>query len=175
MTECPYCSFKGDRIFDDDLVSAVLPEHPAVPGHVMVIPKRHIQILEQSPEDVVTALFDAANRISVALFEGLKAQGTNIVLMNGLAAGQKVPHLSVHVLPRVKDDGLNFSWPTRKLSDDQMMLIESQIREQAFDLGLPAVGSGKEENHVEEERPRLDIPKKSGKPDYFLDNLNRMP
>ncbi len=169
VADCEYCSFKGQVIFDETLVSAILPENPAVPGHVVIIPKRHIQILEQASDDVITALFDAANKVSVALFEGLRAQGTNVIVTNGLASGQKIPHLSVHVIPRVKDDGLSFVWPTRKLSDEQMSMVESQIRENMFSVGLPEISERKEEQEQPIER------KPAKKVDYFLKQLRRMP
>ncbi len=176
MADCDYCDFKGEVLFDSPLVSAALPKSPAVPGHLVVFPKQHIQILEQASDDVVAALFEAANRLSVAMFEGLKAQGTNIVVMNGLAAGQNVPHLAVHVIPRVSNDGLGFVWPSRKLDDEQMSIVEAQVKENAFSLSLPSPRieeEAKEELDDEQEDKRDSSEKR--RDDIFERQLHRLP
>ena len=157
MVDCALCHFRGEKLIETGLVVAALPEKPAVPGHAVVFPKSHFQILEQAPDNIVQELFEISNKLSIAMFEGLKSQGTNLVLMNGLAAGQSVPHLSVNVIPRAKDDGLSFAWPSRKLSDEQMSLIEAQVREQ-----LIALGGDEQAEFKELEADGADEPKEAG-------------
>ena len=128
ITDCVYCKFDGEILFETDKVTAALPKNPQVPGHAIVFPKTHIQILEQANDEVISALFEAANKLSIAMFEGLKAMGTNLIIMNGLAAGQKTAHLGVEVIPRTKDDGLSFNWPGRKIPDEQMGVIAEQTK-----------------------------------------------
>ena len=197
MTECAYCNFKGTKIFEDEHVVAALPDKPMVPGHVLVYPKRHMQIFEQATPGVISQVFDLANKISIALFEGLGAQGTNLVVMSGIAAGQKVPHFAVDVLPRAKDDGVNLAWNTRKLSDDQMAIVEGQVKSIIFDLslqvphedtGVDKSGHVKNPSHTlsdeepgskeaDKEMSRADrqIRSRKSKEDLFIKQLRRLP
>src|SRR3989338_2025618 len=79
---------------------------------------------------------NAPNKVSTALLNVLGAAGTNIIVENGTGADQQVPHLAFNVIPRVEGDGLNFQWQPKKLSDEQMGLIELQLKEQAKDVGV---------------------------------------
>ena len=54
----------------------------------------------------------------MALFEALGCQGTNIVIANGIAAGQSVPHFGIEVVPRIADDKVGLSWEGKQLSED---------------------------------------------------------
>lgn len=184
MVECALCSFKGGMLAETSLVAAALPEKPVVPGHAIVFPKSHFQILEQVPDDVVSELFEVSNRLSTAMFDALKSQGTNIILMNGLAAGQRIPHLAVNVIPRARDDGLGFSWPSRKLSDEQMGLIEAQVREQLASLGSDGnpTQEGLEEFPARPDEGAMPVEEPAGKDslrkpreDIFTRQLRRMP
>ncbi len=168
MVDCALCGFRGEILFEDNSITAALPPRPSVPGHVIVFPKQHIQIIEQAPDDTIKAMFDAANKVSSAMFEGLKAQGTNLIVTNGLGAGQKVAHIAVDVIPRAKDDGLNFSWPSRKLNDEQMSIVESEIRQQMF--SVPSNEPAKEA----EPEPQEDKPERK-RPDPFMRQLRRLP
>ncbi|MBI4439216.1 HIT family protein [Candidatus Woesearchaeota archaeon] len=173
MTDCQLCSFNGELLFEEGPILVGLPKKPAVPGHAIAFPKQHIQILEQATNEQAEKLVEAANKASIAMFEGLKAQGTNIIIMNGTAAGQKTPHLSIDIIPRFKGDGLNFQWPTRKLTEEQMDIAEMKIREEA---SRPAaiISERKEElPEPEKEKPRK--PHKKPKEDIFMKQLRRLP
>ena len=135
---CPVCDFiksnKAKKVYEDNDVVAVLNPTPVTLGEVLVIPKKHFTIIEQVPDELTAKLFLVANRVSEALFEGLGLQGTNILLNNGVSAGQKLSHLLIHVIPRRQDDGLNFSWKPKKLNEEQMATIELKIKEFTKDL-----------------------------------------
>ena len=121
----------GKAIYEDDHVMAFLKEKPASSGHVVVMPKQHFTILEQIPDEEIGHIFEVANRISSSLFESLKIQGTNIIVQNGLAAGQIVSHFMVNIIPRAENDGLNFDWEGKKLSEEDMSAAEVKLREAA--------------------------------------------
>ncbi len=121
---CAVCSFiksdKVKKIFEDEEVVAFLNPTPAVPGEVLITTKKHYTVLGQVPNFVVGELFSLANKVSIALFELLGLQGTNILLNDGTAAGQQVPHVLIHVIPRKKGDNLNFDWERKKVSEDEL-------------------------------------------------------
>src|SRR3990172_6115739 len=109
MTDCMFCQLiqkKINVLFEDDKLFAMLSPEPAAAGHVLVLPKVHANILESVPDFVVGDLFKAANKIGIAVFDGLGAQGTNILVQSGPSAGQKHSHAMLHVIPRFENDNV---------------------------------------------------------------------
>jgi histidine triad (HIT) family protein len=138
--DCIMCQAVSDRIptfkiYEDEKAAAFLSERAASVGHVIIVPKQHFPILEGTPDYIAGHLLVVANKISMALFEAFGAQGTNIIIQNGVAAGQDTPHLMVHVIARLPDDRLNFQWQTRQLSEEQMSTIELSIKDRAKSIG----------------------------------------
>ncbi|MBI2109664.1 HIT domain-containing protein [Candidatus Woesearchaeota archaeon] len=122
---CIFCSITEGKIpsnviYEDNHVIAVLDINPASRGHTLVIPKKHYAVTALMPDKEAEHLFNIANKISKALFDNLKSEGTNIFVANGVIAGQNVAHAVVHVIPRYKDDGLNFFWAGKKANDKDM-------------------------------------------------------
>ena len=122
-------------IFEDDKVFVAIPEKPAVAGHVIVTPKNKIPIVEAVPDDVFAHMSMIANKLSIALFEGLQAGGTNIILCNGLPAGQKAAQVLMHVIPRRQDDQLPLDWEPKQLGQEQLNELEQKIKEEAKSVG----------------------------------------
>ena len=129
MSSCPLCAeAKSLEVFGTELVQVLVHPKPAVDGHVLVIPRKHYPIFEAVPNDVVAELFYVANKVSVALFEGMQSQGTNVLLQNGIPAGQTEPHVAVHVIPRNEGDGIKFDWKPTQKSDDDLNKIEALLK-----------------------------------------------
>ncbi len=172
MAECEFCEIresKKELLFSDENIAAFLSRNAAVPGHTVIIPKQHFTILEQIPDSLVRQMFQAANKFSTLLFEGIGAQGTNVIVENGNAAGQKTAHLSVNVLPRAQNDNLNFQWQPKKLSEAQSGMVEVQLKSE-LDRSF--------------QEPEVDEPKlvekseetiEHSEDDYLMRQLNRMP
>lgn len=133
---CQYCERLKAReaIYEDDLAAVLLHKAPAMPGHLLVVPKEHFTIIEQTPDNVVRKLAALSNKASAALLQVFGAAGTNLIIENGTGAEQQIPHLAFNIIPRVEGDGLNFQWQPKKLSDEQMGLAELQMKEQAKSL-----------------------------------------
>jgi len=107
------------KVFEDDKVLAILDINPASPGHVLLLPKEHFVIMPQMPQDLTSHMMLTAKNISKALLKE-QAQGTNILIANGAAAGQKAPHFMMHIIPRNEGDGLNFTMPGIQVSKEDM-------------------------------------------------------
>jgi histidine triad (HIT) family protein len=116
-------------VYEDDSIIAILPTKPAVPGHIKIMPKEHASKLEELSDDVVEELFFVANYSSAAVFEALKAQGTNVILNEGDA------HLVMDVIPRKENDGLSFTWKPKQLSPTEMDEANARIKDKAFTVG----------------------------------------
>jgi histidine triad (HIT) family protein len=111
MTEnCLFCKIiSGEipsyRIYEDDAVYAFLDIYPASEGHTLVAPKKHFSNFTDMNAKDVALLFEAARKVTAAVENAFSAEGSNIGINNGEVAGQEVPHVHVHVIPRRKGDG----------------------------------------------------------------------
>lgn len=129
---CMFCSmvaghFPSHKLFENETVMAILAPAPSTYGHILVMSKNHFPIIEQVPDFVMGEMFVVCNKLSTAVFEVLGATGTNMMVQNGIAAGQTNAHCMIHILPRRDNDGLNFQWQPRQLSEEQLSTVELQI------------------------------------------------
>lgn len=93
------------KLYEDGSSLAFLDIRPLVPGHALVVPKAHCSDLRDLPAGHGGPLLEAAQRLAPALIEAVEADGFNLIVANGAAAGQEVLHLHLHVLPRKTGDG----------------------------------------------------------------------
>ncbi|AFV22293.1 histidine triad (HIT) protein [Methanolobus psychrophilus R15] len=109
--DCLFCKIVSGaipsyKIYEDDLVYAFLDIYPTSEGHTIVLPKKHFQQFTQMSEEDASSLFASVNKIAKAVEKALDVPGSNIGLNNGEVAGQSVPHVHVHIIPRrVNDEG----------------------------------------------------------------------
>lgn len=110
MADCIFCKIVDKKIpaeivYENDDVAAFLDVEPHAPGHTLIIPKDHAELLENLPDDKIGPLFSAVKRVVELIVEGLEADGATIGINQGAAAGQVVGHLHIHILPRFEGDG----------------------------------------------------------------------
>jgi histidine triad (HIT) family protein len=110
--QCIFCHIvsgkvQSKKIYEDDKVIGILDINPSNPGHILLLPKEHFQIMPLVPEDIISHLFIATKKLSQACLKALKCQGTTIFVANGMVAGQKAQHFMVHIIPRMEDDELS--------------------------------------------------------------------
>ena len=170
---CQFCdAIKAKEwvVYEDETAAVMLHKSPAMPGHLLVVPKEHFTILEQTPDAVVKRLASLSNKASTSLIQILGASGANLIIENGTGAEQQVPHLSFNIIPRVEGDGINFQWQPKKLSEEQMSLAELQLKEQTKSVG--AEPEHKEPIRLDEARPHVESVQKSN---YLTRHLRRIP
>ncbi|HII30038.1 hypothetical protein COT48_01445 [Candidatus Woesearchaeota archaeon CG08_land_8_20_14_0_20_47_9] len=138
MSDCGICDIAESdklKLFEDENLIIALAPRPAAPGHLMVFPKKHVTILEQVPDYIASWMLQLANKASMALFEGMNAEGTNILLQNGTAAGQSKPHCTLHIIPRRQGDAINTNWQPKQLDEEEMSTVELKLKEEAKNIG----------------------------------------
>jgi histidine triad (HIT) family protein len=118
-----------DTVFADDDVVAFLDHRPLFPGHVLVIPRRHVPTLTDLLPQEVGPYFEQVRRITAAVERSMGAKGSFVATNSRVS--QSVPHLHVHVVPRNPKDGLRgFFWPrTRYASPAEAAATAVRIRE----------------------------------------------
>ena len=119
---CVFCQIvTGDLparvVCEDDHTMGFLDVRPLFPGHVLLVPKVHVETLADLPDELVGPLFTETRRLSAVMESALDAAGSFVAMNNKVS--QSVPHLHVHVVPRNRKDGLKgFFWPRHKYTDD---------------------------------------------------------
>jgi histidine triad (HIT) family protein len=132
-SDCAFCqiaagSVPAEVVFEDDRFLAFLDRRPLFHGHTLLIPREHHVTLVDLPAELVGPLFANAQLLSRAVPEAMEKPGSFVALNN--VVSQSVPHLHVHVVPRVKKDGLRgFFWPRTKYgSEAEMAAVGERIR-----------------------------------------------
>jgi diadenosine tetraphosphate (Ap4A) HIT family hydrolase len=102
---CVFCSLPQNRIIDsNDLAMVIRDGFPISPGHTLVIPKRHVGSFFEITAEERTAMFTLLDKAAFRLKDELAPAGYNIGINDGPAAGQTVPHLHIHLIPRFESD-----------------------------------------------------------------------
>ena len=121
-TSCLFCRIASREeraavVLESAECVAFLDHRPLFPGHVLLVPKAHVETLDDAPRELLGPFLEAAQRLSRALVAALGAEGTFVAMNNRVS--QSVPHLHLHVVPRRKGDGLKgFFWPRGRYRDD---------------------------------------------------------
>lgn len=107
--ECIFCkilsgSIPSYKVYEDDCVFAFLDVYPCSEGHTIVMPKKHISLFTEMHEKDASDLFCSVNIISKAVSRAFGLDGMNIGMNVGEVAGQSVPHVHVHIIPRKEGD-----------------------------------------------------------------------
>jgi histidine triad (HIT) family protein len=113
---CPFCAIArgaapASVVLDEGKVLAFMDWRQAVPGHVLVIPRRHVPDIYALADDEAAAVMQAAVRVARALRAACDPPGLNLWQSNGEAGGQEVFHFHLHVHPRRIGDGLLRVYP----------------------------------------------------------------
>jgi diadenosine tetraphosphate (Ap4A) HIT family hydrolase len=103
--DCPFCHINPSRIFyNSNLVKGIWDSYPLNPGHALLIPHRHISRWFDATFEEQAALTSAIEQAKAAIEKQHSPNGFNIGFNDQKAAGQTVPHLHIHVIPRYAGD-----------------------------------------------------------------------
>jgi diadenosine tetraphosphate (Ap4A) HIT family hydrolase len=106
---CPFCgmlqgSIEREVIASNDLAFCVTDGFPVTDGHALIIPKRHIGSFFEITEEERKALFELLDQAKKICDTEFKPASYNIGINDGPAAGQTVPHVHIHLIPRYESD-----------------------------------------------------------------------
>lgn len=108
--DCIFCKIAvkqipSQMVYEDSHFLAFLDVKPHAKGHTLIIPKKHASGMMDLPADDTKRMLSVVQQILLKLKEKLGAQGFNVGWNDGSIAGQVVPHLHLHILPRYSSDG----------------------------------------------------------------------
>lgn len=130
--ECIFCKIvagelPGHKIYENENVLAFLDIAPVSPGHTLVITKKHYVNFEDTPEEELGNLIKAVKKIGLAIKDSLGVSGYNVTENNDPVAGQIIPHIHFHVIPRNENDGLKL-WPQGKYGQGEAGEVAGKIK-----------------------------------------------
>ncbi|OHA28576.1 MAG: hypothetical protein A3C08_02380 [Candidatus Taylorbacteria bacterium RIFCSPHIGHO2_02_FULL_47_18] len=134
MTDCVFCKIiaKGEipstEVYEDDAVYAFLDINQSSIGHTLVVPKKHYENLFDIPDAELGILGARVKKVARAVRDAMKADGINISMNNGRAAGQIVFHAHLHIIPRFNDDTFSNGKERKQYHDGEMAEVASKIR-----------------------------------------------
>ena len=117
MEDCIFCkivegSFSSSKVYEDEDLLAFMDIQPVNEGHVLIIPKKHIEKAADLNEILCGKILSLAGKISRAIMKSeIKSEGVNYFLADGEAAGQEVFHAHFHIIPRFRNDGFGLYFP----------------------------------------------------------------
>ena len=167
--QCIFCQIvagkvQARKVYEDDKVIAILDINPANPGHILLLTKEHYSIMPQIPDDELSYVFMVAKALSNSMLRSIDAQGTNIIVANGIAAGQRAQHFIAHIIPRKDNDGVNFVLPQKTMEEKEIEAVGNKLI--AALTGIEKV--------EEKSKPLMPEPKKESKSDINLDDISKL-
>jgi len=134
--ECVFCDIvKGKlnayKVYESENYLAFLDINPRSKGHTLVIPKEHYSSILELPEEKIYGLFNTVKIVAEKIVKNLNARGINICINNGKEAGQVIPHLHVHIIPRYGDDkgeAIEVFLPVREELRKEFYIISEKLK-----------------------------------------------
>jgi histidine triad (HIT) family protein len=107
--ECPFCNISKHKsdytvVLEDKDILVIMDLYPATPGHLLILPKMHIETIYEMSPDLGAHIMATALLMAKTVKEKLSPDGLNLIQANASAAGQTVPHFHPHIVPRYKND-----------------------------------------------------------------------
>jgi len=143
---CTFCDLingagEVSTCYEDGEAVAFMDVQPVNAGHVLVVSRRHYERFEDVPAELAMHLFRVVTRLVPAVKQVSQADGINIIVSSGQAAGQDEPHYHVHVIPRTTGDGFDVplpfegsQMPDRTLLDATAVRIMTALRDPVASL-----------------------------------------
>jgi len=166
--QCLFCmiaqnKIQSAKVLDDESCVAFLDIKPASKGHMQIIPKAHAPIFLDLDEPTRFKIFNIALNIGQTLIKKLGATGVSYIINEGVGAGQRVAHASIHAIPRYDKDEVSISWPDKQMNQEEFIAYRDEVISKVT-AKAPSAEKPKEEK---KEKPKEDIKLKPRVPRYW--------
>lgn len=115
------------KVYEDKWTLAFLDIGPVNPGHTLVVSKKHFINIEEADEETLCRAIKTVKKVGLSLKKNLGVAGYHLGMNNDPVAGQIVPHLHFHIMPRQSNDGLRL-WPQKKYGAGEAEAVLKKIR-----------------------------------------------
>jgi histidine triad (HIT) family protein len=133
VDDCIFCKIiKGEvpcsKVYEDDSVIAFLDIAPNNLGHSLVVPKEHHETIIDTPDETLAKLMTVCKKVGAAVMKATGCGGFHVNQNNFKTAGQLVPHIHFHIIPRIEGDGYKF-WPHKEYAEGEMEEYMKRIKD----------------------------------------------
>jgi histidine triad (HIT) family protein len=130
---CVFCEIAAGRepasfVWQDEQVLAFMALEQPTPGHVLVVPRAHVESVYDLEDDLAAAIFQATVRVASAVRTASGCPGLSLVQSNGAAAHQDVFHFHLHLLPRFANDHIKGHWPNVQPGPTELDRLAAGLR-----------------------------------------------
>lgn len=124
--ECIFCKIvkneiPSTKVYEDDKFLAFMDIQPVSDGHLLIIPKEHIEWMQDADNETISEIFKLSKRLMISLKKGTVCDYVQVSVV-----GKDVPHFHVHLIPRYLNDGLE-GFKTKKYEDGEMQIVAEKI------------------------------------------------
>ena len=149
MTDCIFCKIAAGeipckKVYEDKGSLAFLDINPRNPGHTLVIPRKHVQDIFTISDGDASELMKAIRKVATGVQKATSTKGISITQSNGQMAGQLVPHMHFHIIPRTEAEkgiGLEGVLPVKQQDEAAMDAMARKISG-SIPKGNPGPGPG---------------------------------
>ena len=132
MEDCVFCKLasgeiQGMKVFEDEQTFAFMDIAKDVDGHILVIPKRHFKNILDCDDETLRAVMKTVKKVSQHLTDNCGYEGVNLLNASDESAGQSVPHLHIHIIPRKQDDQID-AWPKFEGAKQDLQEVYDKVR-----------------------------------------------
>jgi histidine triad (HIT) family protein len=130
MPECVFCrivrgSLPSTKLYEDENMLAFMDNKPITKGHVLIMPKKHVELLTELEDNLAGDLMILAKKVGKALKKSkLNCHAINYIMSDGTEAGQRIFHAHMHVIPRYRGDGFGLRMPEREEEETDERKLE---------------------------------------------------
>jgi len=118
---------EAQKIYETDNVLAILDINPVNPGHTLIIPKKHSMNMLDADDVILQEMIVVTKKVAQAILDAFdEYDAFNLELNNGRIAGQIIPHLHWHIVPRLTNDGLEH-WPGKPYGPGKAEEVANKI------------------------------------------------
>lgn len=130
---CIFCKIVAGQIpcfklLEDEQTIAFMDINPVNPGHALAVAKGHWPTVDVIPPDILAAVARSAQRIAQAVMSELGPVGVNLLQANGAGAGQSVPHLHIHIMPRRAGDDVRLNWEPKPGERAEIEAVHKRLK-----------------------------------------------
>ena len=130
--DCLFCKIVAGeipsaRVIEADAAVAFLDINPVNHGHVLLVPREHHATLADLPDEAAAETAALLPRLARAVMRATGADGMNVIVNIGRAAGQTIDHIHWHLIPRSADDAVNWPWPHTPYVGDELGQMQFRI------------------------------------------------
>ncbi len=130
--QCVFCqivsgTIKSSVIYQDENLVGILDINPATMGHVILLPRTHYSSLYEMPQNLSLGFFNVARVIGYSLLISMGATNVDLIYSQELRSGNFTPHALIHIIPRYKDDNVNYAWQPNTMSEEDIKMVSQAV------------------------------------------------